>query len=464
MKRFIFCLSILTVFLFGIKVSAITLDNDGKEMSNPYGDCKAPSSFKDAKYYDCYVPYNVPIRDIGGWSTGVLAYTNDGYNYDMEHRYPEVIDTSSFSWVMNGYSTHSSIWEGVKTSADSNNAEIFTDSKGNEYYGTALQEFFYASGNEGKDGFPLWNTSGDEGMLGQLVDAILTDGTVIHFVIIDANDSAHTNGGPKEETLKDVQYTFTDVKKEKYKHLFHAARGNCIELTCYNDETGTNGTMKKYKLGKDGNRIAYLRMYNVRISNSPERSSEAGKEVSYSLGDVSITSRKDDGSDSSSSGNSIGSDVLVAEEDLRGMPKEKLIKDTAKSISLPNGDDLTTGEKDTIDNVKESVKIDKKDTLENKVRVSVVFIGLLMILYVVFLYAAYAFDYANIFVDISLLSVVTFGFLSLKDKSMNSENKFYLKKVHRVAIVFFVVGIILISGSINNWIYRLIRLVMNKIN
>ena len=456
MKKLIVLFGVI-LFLFESKVSAVTLDNDGKALSKPYGDCKVESSFKDAKYYDCYVPYNTKVSEIGGWSTSVIAYTDTTYNYSMKSYYPQRIESTCFSYVINGYQPMSSGWHGASVSGESTGAQVFTDSKGNKYYGMAIQEFFYASGNEGKNSFPTWN---NPGMLGQLVDVILTDGTVIHFVILDANDSAHTNGGPMERSLWNVQYTYSSIKNATYKHLFHAACGNCIELAGVSWGAGTSGLMSKYNLSEDGNKIAYYRMYNVKIDNSPERSESAGKDVSYSLGDVSITSKQDsDGNNSVSN-----SDVLVDEKDLRGMPKEKLIKDTAKSISLPNGDDLTTGEKDTIDNVKDSIKIDKKDTIENKIRVSLVFIGLLMLLYVVFLYVAYAFDYANIFVDISLLSVVTFGFLSLKDKSMNSENKFYLKKVHRIAIVFFVVGIILISGSINNWIYRLIRLVMNKIN
>ena len=457
MKRVISLFGII-LFLFGSKVSAVTLDNDGKALSKPYGDCKVESSFKDAKYYDCYVPYNTKVSEIGGWSTSVIAYTDTTYNYSMKSYYPQRIDSTCFSYVINGYKSVSSGWHGANVSGESTGAQVFTDSKGNKYYGMAIQEFFYASGNEGSNNFPTWNTPN---MLGQLVDVILTDGTVIHFVIVDANDSAHTNGGPMEKSLWNVQYTYSSMKNETYKHLFHAACGNCIELAGVSWGAGTSELMSKYNLSEDGNKIAYYRLYNVKIDNSPERSESAGKDVSYSLGDVSITSKQDDSSDSNSVSNS---EVLIAENDLKGMPKEKLIKGTAKSISLPNGDDLTAGEKGTIDNVKESVKTDKKDILENKVRVLIAFIGLLMILYVVFLYAAYAFDYANIFVDISLLSVVTFGFLSLKDKSMNSENKFYLKKVHRVAVVFLIVGIILISGSVSNWMYRLIRLVMNKIN
>ena len=66
--------------------------------------------------------------------------------------------------------------------------QVLVDKNGNKYYMMAIQEFFYCFPGIKEDAsFPKWGSQN-----GQLVDVILTDGTVIHFVIVDANDSAHT--------------------------------------------------------------------------------------------------------------------------------------------------------------------------------------------------------------------------------------------------------------------------------
>lgn len=457
MKKLGFAIIFLLLFFsLSASVCAVTLDNNGNAMDNPYGDCKATSSFTNAQYYDCYVPYNVTIRDIGGWSNGVIAYAYSTYNYSMQSYYPNRIDTPCFSYVINGYMPMSSGWHGATVTAESTGAQIFTDRKGNQYYGMAIQQFFYASGKEGSNNFPVWNSGG---MLGQLVDVILTDGTCIHFVILDANDSAHTNGGPMETSLWNVQYSFSEMKNNTYKHLFHAAFGNCIELAGTSWGSGTTELMKKYNLGKDGNKIAYYRMYNVKIDDSPERDPSVGKEVSYSLGDVTI-------SQSNSNQNnplSAQDDVLIPEDKLRGMPQQGVLSNGANSVSLPSNRNLSSRDKSVISEVKTNIRTDSEETWVRNTRILISLIGMLMILYVVFLYIAYAFDYANVFFDISLLKLVSFGLISLDSKGMNSEKKFYLNKLHRVAIVLFIVGIVLISGSVNMWIFRLVRFIQDKL-
>ena len=58
--------------------SYIKKDNNGEAMDSPAGDSGIPSSFDDCSYYDCYIPYKLVPRDIGGWCTGV---TNTSFDY-----------------------------------------------------------------------------------------------------------------------------------------------------------------------------------------------------------------------------------------------------------------------------------------------------------------------------------------------------------------------------------------------
>lgn len=454
-KKILYCILIGVLVLLSASndVLAVNYDNDGNATDNPYGDSKLPTSIEGADYYDCYIPYNVKIRDIGGWANGVLAYVYSTYDGDMERDDPQAIEESAFSYYYTIYHSMSSFM-GFTASRDSTTElDIITDDNGNQFYGTAIQEFFYHSPKTGTPGFPGWESNEDIG--GQLVDVFLSDGTCIHFTVIDANASCHTNGGPAEEKLWNVQYTFAPMVNETYKHLFSAAGGNMLELVGSN----VTGFVNKYNIGKGKNFIVYYRIYNKKITDNIKRPSNVGTGVSYNMGSVTMTGRK----------NSTDNDVKVddnipGEDELTDMPKLSLIKDKANQVTLLDEDSLSAKDKGTVAYIRETIKDDKMNDFMFKVKVVLVFIGLLMYVYVILMYAAYAFDYANIFVGISFLGILTFGMLDINSKGMNPSRKHTLKKIHKVAIVMLIVASIIVTESAYGWMSDLFAFLSSKLS
>lgn len=454
-KKILYCILIGALVLLSASndVLAVNYDNDGNATDNPYGDSKLPTSIEGADYYDCYIPYNVKIRDIGGWANGVLAYVYSTYDGDMERDDPQAIEEPAFSYYYTIYHSMSSFM-GFTASRDSTTElDIITDDNGNQFYGTAIQEFFYHSPKTGTPGFPGWESNEDIG--GQLVDVFLSDGTCIHFTVIDANASCHTNGGPAEERLWNVQYTFAPMVNETYKHLFSAAGGNMLELVGSN----VTGFVNKYNIGKGKNFIVYYRIYNKKITDNIKRPSNVGTGVSYNMGSVTMTGRK----------NSTDNDVKVddnipGEDELTDMPKLSLIKDKANQVTLPDEDSLSAKDKGTVAYIRETIKDDKMNDFIFKVKVVLVFIGLLMYVYVILMYAAYAFDYANIFVGISFLGILTFGMLDINSKGMNPSGKHTLKKIHKVAIVMLIVASIIVTESAYGWMSDLFAFLSSKLS
>lgn len=139
-----------------IRVDAVTFDNDGNARENPYGDSKIEKSYSDLDYYDCYVPYNLSPEKIGGYSTGVLAYTYETYNYSMKSHYPDRI-ANKFSYLVNGYQPMGSPYRGCNIESE-NGMQVLVDKNGNKYYMMAIQEFFYCFPGIKEDAsFPKWD-------------------------------------------------------------------------------------------------------------------------------------------------------------------------------------------------------------------------------------------------------------------------------------------------------------------
>lgn len=436
-----------------IRVDAVIFDNDGNARENPYGDSKIEKSYSDLDYYDCYVPYNLSPEKIGGYSTGVLAYTYETYNYSMKSHYPDRI-ANKFSYLVNGYQPMGSPYRGCNIESE-NGMQVLVDKNGNKYYMMAIQEFFYCFPGIKEDAsFPKWGSQN-----GQLVDVILTDGTVIHFVIVDANDSAHTNGGPKEESLWNVQYEFSKLKINQYKHLFHAAYGNMIELAGVSWGAGVSEFMEKYNMSLDGNQVAYYRMYNGYIDDLPKRNNGIGKETSFNLGNVSIS-----GGTSGNDSDNTGTSEIVSEWELTGMKGlDKKLKDNQSEVILPTNSDLSIKEQYSVALSGENIALEKYSSYIDIVRVIVVFIGLCLVLLGVFLIVALIFDKANNFIEISLVNIVTFGLLKYSDEKNTKRDSGYASATKIIIIVSVVmtIGLLLISGSVLPFTMKAIEWVVN---
>ena len=464
LKR-VLCLSLVFTFVFSLlspkSVQAITMDNDGKAKDVPYGDSKLPKSYLDLDYYDCYLPYSVTIGEIGGQSNSIVKCTNSKYNWSMESAHPAYLNekfTARCMYEGNGITSNLLKnlvnrlgHETMTMDTDCPNLNVVTDKNGNKYYITAVQDFFWNFGGliEGKDSFPTTCT------VGQIFDVILTDGTVIHFVVGDSNATAHTNGGPPSEQ-DGVTYGYAPMKLNQYKNLFSTCNGNCLEL--WGSSGCTTEFKKKYNLYDEhekegGNQIAYYRMYNAKLSDSPKRDLSVGTAVSYKLDVTGISAQADSTTGTSS--------AIVSEWELAGMPEKSKIAENQKDLRLPSKSDLSIGEGYSVSIIKDNIAIDNEATAFDKARVFIVFIGLILISYAMLLFVAMVFDRVNVFFDFSLVKILTFGKLEYcpyeKDLG-NTVGRTNTSKLIISIIIIGIVGMFLVSGGIlsimSNIIYK----------
>ena len=444
-------------------VGAAVIDNDGSARDNPYGDSKLPSSLADGAYYDCYIPYGLTIEDVGGYAAKVTDSVSSSYK-PLPDRLKSIKVGSRTNWE----SDKKKKWSGISQShEDSTGLQIYSDSKGNQYYATAIQHFFYNNSTAGTNGFAGWSSANR----GQLFDVILTDGTVIHFVVADANAIQHTNGGGDDsEGTFDCKITYGKLKYNQYRHMFSALAGNCLELWGKLNVNGTTSPtlfLKKYNIGSDEGsvKVAYYRMYNKKIMDAPTRASGVGKEVSYKLDNVTINGSA---SNSSSSSDDTATDSLgnriTPEEDLVGMSElQKHLYDEAKLPELSTRDNLSIGEQYSLAVAGEDISLQKKAISWDKARVAVVFVGIWLVFYGVLLILALLFDKVNNFIEISLISVITFGLLKYSDEVRGVKGYASTGKIVFCSVVVTLVGMLLISGGVLSFMYSVMVRIMGII-
>lgn len=461
---FLSCLFVLGVFvtLFNSKldVYAITLDNDGSEKENPYGDTGIPKSFSNAEYYDCYIPYNVTCKEIGGYATGAIWSAYEQYNAPMS----ESMQNSHVGTFINyendllgSNSTLSSAFSGMNAyKEESTGMQIVEDANGTQYYISAFPGFLFYNDTAGSNGFSSYSSSA----WGTAVDLILTDGTVIHFAMGDSVAPQHSNGGIENPQYFDVIYDNAPLNMPQYIHLFQAQSGHTVEV--WGRSGCSQAFMDKYNIG-DGegkNKVAVARVYNTKVSANPSRSSGVGKEVSYSLGDVTIGSGED-GTGTNSMGETIKSEwELVGMEHLKSQ-----IADQQNNINLMSRDDLSTGEAYSVATVGENIVLLKEANVIDTARIAVVFIGLCLVFYAVMLLVAYLFDYSNSFLEISLVKVLTFGYLEYSDDELakNERGKASSKRLLFLVVFLIIIGCLFISGGVLRTVMELMMNIYDKI-
>ena len=217
-------------------------------------------SLDGVEYYDVEIPYTLTCGQIGGMleGQGIDRYTHktftrpsyvsdihigDGVSRETSPNYM----TTLFNPQYNPYKV-AKMWEDEGKCMSSDISRLAT-LRGR--YLSAIQPHFYLS----KDAF--WESSE---CVGQYFDVVLTDGTVIPFIVIDLNAKEHTN---RDTTDSPSTYWPTGkLLMPEYKYLFNGCGGNCLELI---GESGcTNDFKKFYGLGTKTH-IAYYRMYKKKV-------------------------------------------------------------------------------------------------------------------------------------------------------------------------------------------------------
>lgn len=434
--------------------ASFSVDNDGKfrEAGKVYGDSGIAPSFKDCDYYDCYVPYAQTCEEVGGFATSMSSssknsFVGDFINYenDMFH-----FSTGDYWTLWNEGGT-----EGYE--ADTGLATL-TDANGTVYYVSAFphwlwnySESFYRWGFQGK---------GDPAVGGgEIVDIILTDGTCIHFIFGDAKADEHTNGGAGTSHSSDT-YSFDNTNLGSHSHysnMYQAMGGEIVEIW------GKSGSHSKfwnkynfnYTTG-EGNHIAYIRMYNKKISDNPQPASSECKNVSYKA----TNGTKKGTSSNSGEGAGISGEFI---EEGYFVPLSLLQENT---IALPTEESLSVLDKDTLMGWRQDIENRNANKVISYERAIVMLLGILLCVYGIFLYVAFHFDSVNNILDISLLSILTFGRLYVSpDGEMSTWGKSAGRQsvthtnIMKIVFVTELVGVLIASGKMYSIILAVINFV-----
>lgn len=118
---------------------------------------------------------------------------------------------------------------------------------------------------------------------------------------------------------------------------------------------------------------------------------------------------------------------IITESDLTGMPIESFVEQYQKSLQFADSSQLTVSQKKELEVLKsnrnnvsgaESIAISIFHGAE-------MFVGMCCVLYGLLLIVAYLFDYFNVYIDISLLGIITFGKFKLMEQEESNKFKKY---------------------------------------
>ena len=441
MKRVII-LAITLALGYSSVVHAEKIDNDGEVMENPYGVCEGIPPSYDLEYYDCYIPYAMTCEEIGGYT--LVSLYDGGWEYakmSEEDKKRKVGDKVNYQ---KDYSSLNGVPRS-KYEEETGGSCIYADSHGNEVYGFAIQQFFYRY----ESAYYGWSSANR----GQLVDVVLTDGTVIHFAVGDANASNHTNGF-ESPTSAAVSGQLAELNYSQYQNIFSAPNANTIELWGRSGEC-VNAFMSKYGLKLDGSgvHIAFYRMYNGKLSENIEREEGVGTDPSYKVDGVSISSS---GSDDQSEGVGSSGRELIGQGDLIGMEgTDDRLSNDAGEIVLPDSSSLSKKEQLSVSSIREDVEGSLPDKIIYNLRVGIVFVGLALWLYMIIFILGVVFDVVVPFGSIRVLPIITLGRIDIA-KDLEIDRHLAYKKVIVSCILMFVVGGVLISGGIYSIVQKVI--------
>lgn len=164
-----------------------------------------------------------------------------------------------------------------------------------------------------------------------------------------------------------------------------------------------------------------------------------------------------------------GKDVTT-EWDLEGMPKKSGLVSKLKIPKLVTREGLSINEKVNLVEIGNDTAQTKEFNVWTKARAGLVFFGLLMMVYTLFLAMAMLFDKMNSFIDLSMVSVLTFGLIHYSDDAQDfdtSDSDIKYTSSKRMIVLILVLGIIaglFISGGVLPSVMRTIYSIISSIN
>lgn len=163
----------------------------------------------------------------------------------------------------------------------------------------------------------------------------------------------------------------------------------------------------------------------------------------------------------------LGNNKLPKEWELVGMTKRKYLYESQNKIELPNGDSgLSAKQRQHLASIKEDVTAVDGFNLIVFLRTLVAFVGILFFAWAIFLIVAYLFDRSNIFFEISLVSILTMGSITVMALDESDARRANTSLIIRRVILSLVIGYVLIAGVMYSgldWLLQLIQSWVSKV-
>lgn len=163
----------------------------------------------------------------------------------------------------------------------------------------------------------------------------------------------------------------------------------------------------------------------------------------------------------------LGNDGLPKEWELVGMSKRKYLYESQNKIDLPNGDSgLSVKQRQHLASIKEDVTAVDGFNLIVFLRTLVAFVGILFFAWSIFLIVAYLFDRSNIFFEISLVSIMTMGSVTVMALDESDARRANTSLIARRVMLSLVIGYVLVAGVMYSgldWLLQLIQSWVSKV-
>lgn len=163
----------------------------------------------------------------------------------------------------------------------------------------------------------------------------------------------------------------------------------------------------------------------------------------------------------------LGNDGLPKEWELVGMSKRKYLYESQNKIDLPNSDSgLSVKQRQHLASIKEDVTAVDGFNLIVFLRTLVAFVGILFFAWAIFLIVAYLFDRSNIFFEISLVSIMTMGSVTVMALDESDARRANTSLIARRVMLSLVIGYVLVAGVMYSgldWLLQLIQSWVSKV-
>ena len=125
------------------------------------------------------------------------------------------------------------------------------------------------------------------------------------------------------------------------------------------------------------------------------------------------------------------------------------MSDDASVVELPDGSDLDSDERISVQVVKDNKSARQENLLAEILGTAVISIGLLILVYITLLWVFYIFDKANTLFTVSMIRVITLGRYEVSDEgNKDSLHEMTLQRMIITSLIAFIVSWAIISGGI----------------